>query len=70
MSNTPEFKWTDADVIAFANDYLNKRVNFAILHDYAAVPVPIQLALKEFKSQHSSSGRAFEILEGIHEAGG
>ncbi len=44
--------WNDKLVIKFAIQWLNKRVKWAIMHDYAAAPSPIQLELKDFKMEY------------------
>lgn len=45
-----EFKWDDGLVMRFAIKWLNDRVGWAIMHDYAAAPVPIQIELEKYKS--------------------
>lgn len=56
--NTPttekDFQWDDKSVIAFATEFLNSRTKFALLHDFAAAPAPIQIEINRFKSQYSS----------------
>lgn len=54
----PLFVWDDNKVMKFAIEWLNKRVQFAIMHDYAAVPVPIQIEIEMFKSKIKSGGIA------------
>lgn len=45
-----EFKWDDNNVMEFAIKWLNQSVDWAIKHDYAAAPSPIQIELQQFKA--------------------
>lgn len=60
MSKETDFQWTDKLVLDFAGKLLTDRINFAVLNDCSAAPVPMQIALNEFKAG-SPSGRDFEI---------
>ncbi len=44
------FIWTDDKVMEFAIKFLKDRVNWAVMHDFAAAPEPIQVALKSYKA--------------------
>jgi hypothetical protein len=47
-----EFQWTDRLVASFAVKWLNDRVAWAVMHDFAAAPSPIQIEMENFKGLH------------------
>lgn len=75
MNNTKDSKdnfWTDKLVEQFAAKFLQDRINWAVLHDYAAAPVPLQLAIEKFKQSQplsSNGGKDWEILERKNQSG-
>lgn len=47
------FIWTDDKVMEFAIKWLKDRVSWAIMHDFIAAPMPIQVELLEFKKKYN-----------------
>lgn len=53
-----EFKWTDELVESFSATFLMQRINWAVIHDASATPLPLRLQLEEFKQLHTPKPQA------------
>ncbi len=61
-----KFEWDEKTILEFVAKTIHDRLEWALIHDACAAPVPIQIALKEFVESKSPSPvveRDFEILE-------
>ena len=55
--------WNDEKVLDFAKQLLKERLEWAVLHDAAAAPVPMQIQLDKYKASHSIGNEEWEIVE-------
>jgi len=63
-----QFSWTDELTMEFAVKWLNDRVKWAVCHDFAAAPEPIQIELKKFKESKQPKPE-WEIVSYRHKSG-
>jgi len=54
------FEWTDTLVLDFAVKFLNSRIQFAVTHDCAVAPMPMQVELNNFKEKWTTDAREAE----------